>query len=212
MLWLSEKRKILNINCGHEDFVVAKKFPGKFFKKNPKPETNFKNNNSHEAKKFHTRAMKILHSIIILRLSDLSSADFKIFMANTSRHILYFLNRSCFKPPWKEKPEKTNIPVTEDRRAGILKSIFASHLKQSKIFFPCHPYGFHIIQNNRHRYLIIPGNHNRSFCRLMMEDHMITALADECATGHLKYPNLYFPIRRRYLFQIASLKHVKIMK
>jgi len=144
--------------------------------------------------------MKILHSIIILRLSDLSSADFKIFMANTSRHILYFLNRSCFKPPWKEKPEKTNIPVTEDRRAGILKSIFASHLKQSKIFFPCHPYGFHIIQNNRHRYLIIPGNYNRSFCRWMMEDHMITALADERTTGHLKYPNLHFPIRRRYLF------------
>jgi len=46
----------------------------------------------------------------------------------------------------------------------------------------------------------------------MMEDHMITALADERAAGHLKYPDLRFPVRRGYLFQIASLKHEKIFE
>jgi hypothetical protein len=92
------------------------------------------------------------------------------------------------------------------------QTIFTSHLEQSKIFFPCHPCGFHIIQDNRHRYLIIPGNHDSPFCRWMMEDHMITTLADERAPGHLKYPDLRFPISRGYLFQIASLKRAKNRK
>ena len=41
---------------------------------------------------------------------------------------------------------------------------------------------------------------------------MITALADERATGHLKYPDLRFPARWGYLFQTASLKYEKIFE
>ena len=117
----------------------------------------------------------------------------RLHLLSGSSGLRDILEQELNQPIRERKTGKTNIPVTEERSAGMQKSIFASHLKQSKIFFPCHPYGFHIIQNNRHRYLIITGNHNRSFCRWMMEDHMITALAGERTTGHLKYPNLCFP-------------------
>ena len=108
----------------------------------------------------------------------------------------------------KEKPAK-EYSHSGGLTCRNVQTIFASHLEQSKIFFPCHPCGFHIIQDNCHRYLIIPWNHDCPFCRWMMEDHMITTLADERAPGHLKYPDLRFPISRGYLFQIASLKRAK---
>jgi len=82
-----------------------------------------------------------------------------------------------------------------------------SHLNQPEIFLPCHPHRLHIIQDNRNRYLVIPGDHHRPFCRRMMKDHVIAALADKRAPGSLKYPYLRFPVRRGYLFQSVSLKN-----
>jgi len=92
-----------------------------------------------------------------------------------------------------------------DDRAGMWTPIVGSLLEQPKIVFPCHPDRFHIIQDNRHRYLIVPGNHNRTFCGGMMKYHMIPALAYECTSVHFEYPDLCFPVRGEY-FRTRSLK------
>lgn len=61
-----------------------------------------------------------------------------------------------------------------------------------------------IVRDNRDRDFIIPGNDNSAFCSRVMEDKVIPALVDECASCCFKDAYLCFPVRGRYSFHQAS--------
>ena len=90
--------------------------------------------------------------------------------------------------------------------AGFL--MVRSYMEQPEIIFPCHPNGFHIIENYCDRDFIVTGYHNCPFCNRVMVNQMIAALADECASRFFKYPDLSFPVSGGYFFHRASQGNV----
>ena len=87
---------------------------------------------------------------------------------------------------------------------GNAPSSLSPCVEQPKIFFPRHPDGFHIVQDDRDRDFIVSWNHDRTFRSRVVEYQVIPALADEGASRFFKYSDLRLPVSGGYSLHGAS--------